>query len=250
MPVSADDIAILQAAQLLPPSPRPWWRRIPVRALLRGSGELLITFGLVILLLAGYEIWGKTAIIDDHQNKLNAQISQAWAGDDPTVGPVAGGVPDVAPTAPPPGGTVARLYVPRLHQKWVVVEGVALADIAYAPGHYPDTALPGQIGNFSVAGHRTPAIFWNLDQIQVGDQIIVETRSNWYVYVTYQQQIVSPRAVEVVAPVPGRPGAKPTVADLTLTTCNPKWDNYQRLIVHAKLATKLPHDQPPPGVWS
>ena len=53
-------------------------------------------------------------------------------------------------------------------------------------------------------------------------------------------EIVAPTAVQVVAPVPDQPGATPTVAMLTLTTCNPKWDNYQRLIVHAKLDAQQP----------
>jgi sortase A len=127
------------------------------------------------------------------------------------------------------------LYIPRLGSHWVVVEGVGPADIAYAPGHYPETAMPGQIGNFSVAGHRSPAIFWDLDRLQVGDAIVVETRDTWYVYRVTQSRIVLPTAVEVVAPVPGQPAATPTDAYLTLTTCNPKWDNYERLIVHAKL---------------
>ncbi len=48
-------------------------------------------------------------------------------------------------------------------------------------------------------------------------------------------RIVMPTQVEVVAPVPKLPGAKPTKAMLTLTTCNPKFDNYQRLIVHGEL---------------
>jgi sortase A len=39
----------------------------------------------------------------------------------------------------------------------------------------------------------------------------------------------------VVAPVPNEPGRKPQDVMLTLTTCNPKFNNYQRLIVHAKL---------------
>ncbi len=34
---------------------------------------------------------------------------------------------------------------------------------------------------------------------------------------------------------------------LTLTTCNPKWDNYQRLIVHAQLERPpWPVSQGPP----
>jgi sortase A len=39
----------------------------------------------------------------------------------------------------------------------------------------------------------------------------------------------------VVAPVPFHPGDQPVDQWLTLTTCNPKWDNYQRLVVHAIL---------------
>ncbi len=229
------------------PTAAPRARGGRVRATLRTVGELLITAGLAILLFAGYEVWGQSTIINDHQKVLNSQLAQEWGN--PAVGP--SGSPSAnSPTAPPPGGAVGRLYVPRLHQKWVVVEGVELADIKYAPGHYPGTALPGAVGNFSVAGHRTPAIFWDLDKIQTDDLVIVETRTNWYVYRVYSQQIVSPSAVEVVAAVPGQPQAKPTEADLTLTTCNPKWDNYQRLIVHARLASNTPHNQPPPGVWS
>ncbi|HLT09783.1 MAG TPA: sortase, partial [Micromonosporaceae bacterium] len=58
--------------------------------------------------------------------------------------------------------------------------------------------------------------------------------------------IVLPTAVEVVAPVPGQPGATPTEAMLTITTCNPKWDNYERLIVHAKLIRSGPRANGPP----
>jgi sortase A len=240
------------AAPVTTEAPQARHRDGSLRTVLRTTGEVLVTVGLVILLFAAYEVWGRTAIINDHQKQLDQQISQDWASDDPTVGAGAGpaATPGPPPTAPPPGGAVGRLYIPRLHQKWVVVQGVALSDIEYAPGHYPDTAMPGQLGNFAMAGHRTPAIFWNLDQVQVGDEIIVETQRSWYVYTTYQQQVVSPHAVEVVAPVPGRPGVAPTAANLTLTTCNPKWDNYQRLIVHAKLTGTLPHNTPPPGVWS
>jgi sortase A len=30
---------------------------------------------------------------------------------------------------------------------------------------------------------------------------------------------------------------------LTLTTCNPKFNNYERLVVHAELAETVPRDQ-------
>ena len=200
----------------------------------------MITSGLILLLFAGYEVWGKAVIVNDHQRDLNSQLNQDWADQpDPTVSPTPGATAP-APLAAPPGGSIARLYIPRLGKHWVVVQGVETKDIRYAPGHYPDSAKPGQLGNFSVAGHRSPAIFWDLDQMKAGDMIVVETRTDYYVYTTTTSEIVAPTAVEVVAPVPDHPGETPTVAMLTLTTCNPKWDNYQRLIVHAKLVRHQP----------
>jgi LPXTG-site transpeptidase (sortase) family protein len=127
------------------------------------------------------------------------------------------------------------MYIPRMGKQWVIVQGVTQADIRYAPGHYEKSAMPGQVGNFSIAGHRTPAIFWDMDKIQVGDEIVVETKTTWYVYKTTQSHVVAPQAVQVVAPVPNQPGKKATQSMLTLTTCHPKFNNYQRLVVHAAL---------------
>ncbi|MEU4621112.1 class E sortase [Actinoplanes sp. NPDC023801] len=210
-----------------------------IRTGIRTSGELMITFGLVVLLFAGYQVFGNSAAVDDEQDQLAEELDQAWA--DPTVAPTA----STAVKAPkaPGAGLVGRLYIPKLDKKWVVVDGVQPDDIRYAPGHYPETAKPGQVGNFSVAGHRVRKIFWRLDELNDGDVIGVETRDSWYVYHVYQQEVVKPNQVEVVAPVPGKPRAKPTKALLTLTTCNPKFNNYERLIIHAELVKTVPRDQ-------
>lgn len=205
-----------------------------VLATMRGIGEGLLTVGLVLLLFSAYEIWGKAVIVNEHQAQLDQQLSQAW---DPTVGPTA------APDDLPPSGAIARLYIPRLGKHWVVVQGVKPADIKYAPGHYPNSAGPGETGNFAVAGHRSKAIFWDLDKVQKNDWIIVETATDFYLYKVDQIKIVSPTAVAEVSPVP--PGTKAGQL-LTLTTCNPKWDNYQRLIVHAHLEDSRPHSEGPP----
>jgi sortase A len=226
-----DETVILRFRRREPASHRKGRERGSVlRSAVRAIGEAMITMGLVLLLFAAYEIWGKSVIVNEHQRDLDSQLTQQWAQ---TPGPSA------LPVRPPPGGSIARLFIPRLGKHWVVVEGVSEADIAYAPGHYPNTALPGQVGNFSVAGHRTPAIWWDLDRVRVGDKIVAQTRTAYYIYTVSSTEIVDPTAIQVVAPVPDHPGDQPTVAMLTLTTCNPKWDNYQRLVVHARL------DQPP-----
>jgi sortase A len=210
-----------------------------IRAGVRVSGELMITFGLIVLLFAGYEVFGNSAKVENEQDTLANQLDEQW--NDPTVAPSAGPSKAAAPAAPGKN-LVGRLYIPKLGMEWVVVNGVRPQDIRYAPGHYPDTADPGQIGNFSVAGHRIRKIFWRLDELKPGDVIGVETRSNWYVYKVTSSEVVKPSAVEVVAPVPGKPNAKATTAMLTLTTCNPKFNNYQRLIVHAKLVDTVKRD--------
>ena len=211
-----------------------------IRGGIRVSGELMITFGLIVLLFAGYEVFGNSAKVQSEQNALTDELNQEW--NNPTVGPTSA---TQGPAAP---GTslVGRLYIPKFDKEWVIVNGVRPEDIKYAPGHYPDTADPGQIGNFSVAGHRIQKIFWRLDELVPGDVIGVETRDSWYVYKVYGHEIVKPSAVEVVSPVPDQPGATPTKALLTLTTCNPKFNNYQRLIVHAQLTATVKRDDSKP----
>jgi sortase A len=203
------------------------------RGTVRGLGELLITLGVVVLLFAAYEIWGVSALVDAHQDDLARQLEQEWAQTDPTVGPSTG------PSTPPQGAAngIAKLYIPRLNKWWVVVQGITPKDIRYHPGHYPKSALPGQDGNFAVAGHRNRATFWDLDKLRDGDPIVVQTKDRWYVYHVTTTRIVLPTQVEVVSSRP--PGQKDKKL-LTLTTCNPKLDNYQRLIVHAAWDHDLP----------
>jgi sortase A len=212
-----------------------------IRGAVRVSGELMITFGLIVLLFAGYEVFGNSAKVQAEQNSLDDALAQQWA--DPTVAPSAPG--PKAPAAPGKN-LVGRMYIPKLDKQWVVVNGVTPKDIRYAPGHYPDTALPGQVGNFSVAGHRIRKIFWRLDEMNDGDVIGVETRDKWYVYRVTRVHVVQPSAVEVVAAVPNKPRQKAKKAMLTLTTCNPKFNNYERLVVHAELTDTMPRDKNAP----
>jgi sortase A len=90
--------------------------------------------------------------------------------------------------------------------------------------------MPGQVGNASIAGHRTTYghPFYNLDGVKKGDPIVVATLQGIFVYDTMSSEVVSPSDNKVIANVP---------ADwLTLTTCNPRFSASTRLIVHAQLA--------------
>ncbi|HVV30627.1 MAG TPA: class E sortase [Mycobacteriales bacterium] len=204
-------------------------RRRPLWAILvGGAGEILITGGIVILLFVVYELWITGIFTHREQHKLEVAIHKEWTQPPKPNAPIAG---------------VAILHAERLGAswKWVVVEGVAQSDLAKGPGHYPGTAMPGQVGNFVVSGHRTThgAPFYDVNEFKAGDAIVVETRDVWYVYKVTGETVVKPSAIEVTYPVPGDKGAVPTQKLITLTTCNPRYSAKQRLIVHGVLASQM-----------
>lgn len=184
---------------------------------------------LVLAGVVGFRMFGNAANVAQGQQELQEQFSANGAE---SVGiAVAGAL--VKPPEPLPGHVLAKVTVPSLGQHWFVVEGVAPNDIATAPGHYPGTALPGQRGNFAVAGHREQGLFWDLDRIKPGDQIIVQTKTRIFTYVVTRNFITSPQSWPEVSATP--PGFKVGAKVMTLTTCDPKWDNYHRLVIHAVL---------------
>ena len=127
-------------------------------------------------------------------------------------------------------------------------QGVGASVLAEGIGHYPDTQLPGEVGNVGLAGHRAghgnPLI--DVDTIRPGDAIVVETTEAYSVYRAVRSEIVPPTDVQVLAPVPEQPGADPTEAWVTLTSCEPKYGSTNRFIVFAKLDRTVPRDQGPP----
>lgn len=211
--------------------------RQPIRfwLIIRTTGELLLTVGLLALFFVLYQLVGVPVEMGHAQRQLDTQLHQSWqpAG---TSGHAPG--QDTGLHQSPAEGTpFARLYLPKLGLSWTAVQGVSRASLHLGPGHYPATAMPGQVGNFALAGHRIRGLFFDLDEIGPGDTVIVETEDAVFTYRVYQTLVVAPTALDVIAPNPDQPDARPAKAVLTLTTCNPKWHNYQRLIVHAQLET-------------
>jgi sortase (surface protein transpeptidase) len=237
-----------------------------LRTASRGIGQTLMTVGLVALLFVVYQLWVTDLLAARAQDQLAHQIQDQWA-DSPTVtAPPSDPAPaptEGSPAPPPPpapaaidvgvGDPFAILHIPRLSADYsrVIVEGASEVELEQGPGHYLDTAMPGEQGNFAVAGHRVGrgSPFLDLDQMKPGDPIVVETDDSWFVYrvlgdpVTGSfdgdasgipgRQIVRPSQVDVIAPTPG--GGAPSDAYLTLTTCHPKYSAQQRLIIHARL---------------
>ena len=234
------------------PGDRASQRIVVQAAVLGGLGELLLTLGVLLGLFLVWQLWWT----DVEGSRAQAQVVQDLGWTAPPV--TAPAVPDErtgpAPVmdAPEHGVTFATLQVPR----WggaasPISQGTTKRDILdrLGIGHYESTAMPGAIGNFAVAGHRTTygKPFNRVEELQVGDALVVRTESTWYVYRVTSTEIVSPSAVEVIDPVPGSPGAVPTVAQMTMTTCHPLFSARQRFIVHAELATWLPVSEGTPA---
>src|SRR5207247_722011 len=78
-----------------------------IRATVRGVGEACITLGLILLLFAAYEVWGKTATVNAHQNDLEKQLAQNWDGPAPPT-PTPNATKSSAPALPPPPGNATE----------------------------------------------------------------------------------------------------------------------------------------------
>ncbi len=219
-----------------------------MRTAVRGLGELLITAGLVLLLFVAYQLAWTNYQADRATDHVTSDLRETWGRPDATTGSRA----DVAGGPKPVnfGKGFAFLHIPRLGKGWAVpvVEGVSLPDLARGVGHYPGTAQPGDVGNFAVAGHRATngEPFAYLDRVRAGDLVVAETRTQWFTYVVDRTKIVSPTSIWVLDPVPGKPRAEPVDRLLTLTTCNPRWASYERLIVFGHLEeSRSKRDGPP-----
>ncbi len=136
------------------------------------------------------------------------------------------------------GDSLTRLRIPTLGVDVVVVEGISADALKAGAGHYPGYPLPCDVGNVAIAGHRTTygKPLANVDQLNVGDQIILDTPVGSCTYqVDTKPFVVLPNDVGVIK-TPPTPAA-PKGADhlLTLTTCTPKGSASHRLIVQATM---------------
>ncbi|GEN81505.1 class E sortase [Actinotalea fermentans] len=231
-------------------------RRGGVAAAVGVLGELLITLGVLLGLFVVWQLWWTDVVANRHQEELIADLG--WAEitptpvptQEPTAEPVDPRRYDAPPVIAEPAvrTTFATLRVPRWGPDYLqaISQGTSRSQVLdeLGIGHYEGTAMPGGIGNFAVAAHRVTygKPFNRIEELQVGDALVVQTEETWYVYRVASTEIVSPRQVEVVAPVPGQPGVAPTAAMMTMTTCHPMYSARERYIVHATFDYWMPTD--------
>ncbi|TDW30225.1 sortase A [Cryobacterium psychrophilum] len=219
-------------------------------------GELLITGGVLVMLFIGWQLWWNDMIVAREQSRAAAAISTGWIDEarqhsEQDAAPAAPGEPGygnpVVATAPGNAQPFAVLYVPRFGADYhrTVAEGTGrnvLNSTTLGIGHYPDTQMPGEVGNFAVAAHRSAygGGMHLINELQLNDAIYVQTADGYYTYRFRDMEYVAPSRIEVLSPVPNAPGVAPLDRIITLTSCNPLYSTAERIIAYGVLESWKP----------
>jgi sortase A len=157
-----------------------------------------------------------------------------------TAAPTTTEEPAPLPTpAPPPaddrpaaaGDELGRIVIPRLGIDAPMHQGVDLTTLDLGPGHWPGSALPGQVGNVVIAGHRVSHTrpFRYIDRLQVGDTVVFQVGGRSFTYRMTSSEIVTPDRIDITDPTP-----TPTA---TLFACHPPGSTQYRYVVRLALVT-------------
>lgn len=231
-------------------------------------GELLITAGALVMLFIGWQLWWNDMVMAKQQSNAASAISQQWIDDArdqrasaaPTPAPTAITTEPVDYGAPVVGATpgdaepFAVLYVPRYGETYhrTIAQGIGhnvLNSTTLGVGHYPSTQMPGEVGNFAVAAHRSAygGGMHLINELQLGDALYVQTADGYYTYRFRDLEYVPPSEVDVLAPVPHAPGVAPVDRIITLTSCNPLYSTAERIIAYGVYESWQPTSAGPPA---
>ena len=138
-------------------------------------------------------------------------------------------LPPPPPRANEPIVELGTMEMPKIGVTKTLFEGVSLTVLDYGPGHWPGTAMPGHVGNVVIGGHRTSRDrpFRNIDQLVIGDEMILTTSEGRFVYRVTGTEIVTPDAIRIID--------QTERFTATLFACHPVGSTRERYIVHLEL---------------
>ncbi|MGF1666497.1 MAG: sortase [Acidimicrobiia bacterium] len=207
-----------------------------MRRLVRVSAWTMIWSGSIILGYVGYQLFGTDVVNQqvqaEAQQALPALLEERAAQLELTSSTSVDDQGDPVLIEEPgvvEGEPFAAIRIPLIGVEQVIYAGIDRETLQLGPGHFPGTALPGQPGNAVLSGHRTTygRPFFDLDLLQPGDTIDVETAVGIHTYTVRESLVVTPFDVWVAEPKDG--------AWLTITTCHPRFSARERLVVFAEL---------------
>jgi sortase A len=134
-----------------------------------------------------------------------------------------------------PGDALGRIEAPGMDGlNMVFVQGTDAPSLELGPGHYPETAMPGQGRTIAIAGHRTTylAPFRHIDSMKPGDKITLKMPYGTFIYSVQRSEIVDPSDVGIIHDT--------GYERLVLSACHPLYSASQRYIVYARLVHTEP----------
>lgn len=243
-----------------PKHPHDW------RWVVGGVGKVLIVTGLLMFAFVAYQLWGTGIHTAQAQNRLERQFRELADDTVPTVsattttstttttivGTTVPGGTTTDPSTTDPGTTTStietapfqypvpvigaplvKIDIPRIDVHFTVIEGVGVKQLKDGPGHFPESVLPGQLGNAAFAGHRTTYghPFYDVDKLQPGDEIsFTYPRGERFVYLVTSTEIVRAGDYDKVVPT-----VDPSIATVALSSCHPIGTANKRIIIHGRL---------------
>lgn len=127
------------------------------------------------------------------------------------------------------GDEIGKLLIPSLNISAVIVEGTEDENIKYNIGHFKDTSMVGEDGNFALAGHSSTIynnVLNSLDKINIEDEIVIEGLSGKFIYKVSEVFEVNPEDTYVLNSLYGK-------SEITIVTCSN--GGKKRLIVKGNL---------------
>jgi sortase A len=220
-----------------------------MRRALRALSTVLIVAGALLLLDAGLTVAWQEPV-----SALYARITQNRLGDE---------LADLERTQPTPlerralgrltdeqrrmaflarslkrrlhvGEAAGRIRMPSIGANFVVVDGTTTAALRRGPGFFARAPYPGVGGTAAIAGHRTTylAPFRRIDDLDRGDDVVVEMPYGRFTYQVERTRIVNPDALWVLRRV-GHDR-------LILSACHPLYSAAKRIVVFARLVRSEP----------
>ncbi|MFI1723574.1 class E sortase [Streptomyces sp. NPDC020489] len=210
----------------------------------RAIGEVFITTGVLMLLFVTYQLWWTNVRAHAQAGKEASSLQNEWASG------------QRAPGEFEPGQGFALLHIPKLDVVVPIAEGISNKKVLDRGmvGHYSEgplkTAMPSaKTGNFGLAGHRNThgEPFRYINRLTKGDEIVVETQDDYFVYkMTSSLPVTPPSNTSVLNPVPPQSGFTEPGRYITLTTCTPEFTSKYRLIVWGKMVEERPRSKGKP----
>lgn len=110
------------------------------------------------------------------------------------------------------GEFFAVMKIDAINLEEAIIHGDSEKELAKGVAHYAGSTLPGEGGNVVLSGHRE-TVFWPLKDIEIGDEVKIETQYGTYTYVVSDIHTTTPDDVSDVTPT--------DYERLTFYTCYP-----------------------------